>query len=135
MPQEEGSYEYASDHGGSGKEGEAHLESGVLYQPLSGNSEGSSSLGSVVPRCEAGSERPCDRPASGFRCLGPSGHPAPCTAAQERHKPSRREIEKVEGEEKKIEHALGCGALVIGVGVFTDGLGAPTATGVLCDLL
>ncbi|HEY5342928.1 MAG TPA: RHS repeat-associated core domain-containing protein, partial [Solirubrobacteraceae bacterium] len=67
--EEEGEYEYASYHHGaeSGKE-EAHAESAVLYQPLtggeSGSSEGVGTLGLTVPLCKAGVEGPCDKLAS-----------------------------------------------------------------------
>ena len=69
-PQGEGGYEYASDHQGAenGKQ-EAHLETGVLYQPLAETTSGSeagSGNNSVVPLCEPGprgSDRSCARDA------------------------------------------------------------------------
>jgi RHS repeat-associated protein len=64
--EEEGGYEYISDHGG--KE-EHHVEPAILVQSLSGeesgSGEGATTFGSPVPLCEAGSEGPCARPARG----------------------------------------------------------------------
>jgi hypothetical protein len=69
--EEEGEYEYASYHHGAGPEsGEAHVESGVLFQSLGeaseamgGNGdEGTSATGlGAVPLCKAGLEGPCAR--------------------------------------------------------------------------
>jgi RHS repeat-associated protein len=59
--EEEGGYEYASDHQGGerGSKPEARLESGVLYQPLPeaaiGDGEAGSGNKSVAPLCEPGS--------------------------------------------------------------------------------
>jgi hypothetical protein len=68
--QEEGSNEYAAYHQGneSGSQ-EAHIETGVLYQPLpevSSSGEAGRSGNSAVPLCEAGSrssDRSCARDA------------------------------------------------------------------------
>lgn len=93
--EEEGGYEYVSDHQGSGgaKE-EAHIEPAVLYQPLgegplTGGDGGESSeagsrsfvgFGSAPPVCKAGSEGPCTREVSGAgNCTGPHGHPTNCS--------------------------------------------------------
>jgi hypothetical protein len=60
--EEEGGYEYASDHQHSENGGQEHqLESGVLYQPLGGEATNDSTTGSTVPLCEAVAEGPCAR--------------------------------------------------------------------------
>lgn len=68
--QEEGEYEWAAYHPGEneGRE-EAHMEEGVLYQPLGGEGagEGTSLLGSAIPLCMASPGGPC----SHFEVLGP----------------------------------------------------------------
>jgi hypothetical protein len=68
--QEEGGYEEAAYHPGAKGQEEAHLESGVLYQPLpetaAGGGEGRSGNRSAVPLCErsdASSDRSCARDA------------------------------------------------------------------------
>jgi RHS repeat-associated protein len=66
--QEEGGYEYASDHGSTQGKEETHIEPAVLVQPLSedaGRSGAAGDLGFAVPLCVAGSEGPCARDAKG----------------------------------------------------------------------
>jgi hypothetical protein len=60
--EEEGGYEYASYHQGTGSaHEEGRMEPAVLYQPLSGEGagEGASLLGSAIALCKAGAEGPC----------------------------------------------------------------------------
>jgi hypothetical protein len=60
--QEEGEYEYASDNHKAENGNEPHsLGSGVLYQPLDGESTSESAAGSTVPLCEAVAGGPCAR--------------------------------------------------------------------------
>jgi hypothetical protein len=68
--QEEGGWEYASDHQGTpqGKE-EAHAESAVLVQPLVSEAqagEGGPVESGTVPLCERGSIGNCSRDAGGI---------------------------------------------------------------------
>jgi hypothetical protein len=65
--QEEGGYEYASDHHG-GKQGneEAHIEPAILVQPLATETaEGETSELGIVPSCERGASGTCSRDAGG----------------------------------------------------------------------
>jgi hypothetical protein len=86
--QEEGEYEYISDHGGKSGNEEHRVESAILVQPLSEGAlagegergdEGGRSFVSD-PLCEAGSEGPCVRDINGGQnCRGPHGHPENCS--------------------------------------------------------
>jgi hypothetical protein len=65
--QEEGGYEYISNHqdAESGKQ-EAHLETGVLYQPLESAAPSNEATTGVVPLCEQNtSSTGCTRDAGG----------------------------------------------------------------------
>jgi hypothetical protein len=67
--EEEGGYEWASYN----KDGEEHhVQSGVLYQPLSAEAadEGKIQGSSIIPLCEAGTEAPCARPVPCGHCKG-----------------------------------------------------------------
>jgi RHS repeat-associated protein len=69
--EEEGGYEYAAYHTAHGAKPEGseehHAEPAILVQPLGGEAAGESTtrLGSTIPLCTAGSERPCARDARG----------------------------------------------------------------------
>jgi hypothetical protein len=59
---EYGGYEYASDHQHAESGDEEHqLGSGVLYQPLGGESASGDTTSSTVPLCEAVANGPCAR--------------------------------------------------------------------------
>ena len=55
--EEEGEYEYASNHVGEEGQAQAHTEGALLYQPLT--REGASLFSSAVPLCDSEHERPC----------------------------------------------------------------------------
>jgi hypothetical protein len=76
--QEEGSYEYISNHEGSenGKQ-EAHLESGVLYQPL--GHEGGTAFGGVGPLCSTSVHEFCADEAGLVRGVRVRGFKLACT--------------------------------------------------------
>jgi RHS repeat-associated protein len=60
--EEEGEYEYVSNrHGGESSTEEHHIESGVLYQPLSWEGAGKGAVRATTPLCEAVAEGPCAR--------------------------------------------------------------------------
>jgi hypothetical protein len=60
--QEEGEYEYVSDHQHFENGNEVHrLGSGVLYQPLGGDSASNGTTGFPIPLCEATAQSPCAR--------------------------------------------------------------------------
>jgi RHS repeat-associated protein len=76
--EEEGEYEEAAYHPGARGQEEAHSESGVLVQPLSGEEDDGSwraiTEGSTVPLCKAGVDGPCAEDARlnirGSLCAG-----------------------------------------------------------------
>jgi hypothetical protein len=59
--EEEGGYEYASNHHSESGTEEAHIESGVLYQPLGGEAASNGTTRSTIPLCEAVANGPCAR--------------------------------------------------------------------------
>lgn len=59
--EEEGEYEYASYHHGESGDEEHQLGSGVLYQPLDGETTSDGTTSSTVPLCEAVVQGPCAR--------------------------------------------------------------------------
>jgi hypothetical protein len=61
-PQEEGEYEYASDHRATAGREEGHTEAAVLVQPLTNEGEGTTTMpGSPVPLCKPGQTTACAR--------------------------------------------------------------------------
>ena len=137
--QEEGEYEYASyQHGAKPESQEAHAEPISLVQPLGETAEGSEGSGSeggigVVPLCKTDSEGGCARETGGG---GPACPPrfAVCRNYKHRHEVSRREVERVAAEERKLGQDAGCTALGFGVGLAADPV-AGAGVGFLCGLL
>jgi len=75
--QEEGEYEYISDHeGGTSNNDEAHVEPAILVQPLgeADDDEAIKTPGSVVPLCEVKAKRPCAQDSGGFHGHGGHGY-------------------------------------------------------------
>jgi RHS repeat-associated protein len=85
--EEEGGYEEAAYHPGTGGQEEGHVEPAILVQPLSGkeaSSEGAATtFGSPAPMCTPGSNGPCARDAGGVR--GNCGGNARCKAYRSTH--------------------------------------------------
>jgi hypothetical protein len=86
--QEEGEYEWVSDHGGKPGSEEQQIEPAILVQPLNGEAgkgEEAATLGSAVPFCEGGSKGPC-----GSDVLAPPPCVATGCSRGERHRSRHR---------------------------------------------
>ncbi len=121
--EEEGGYEYISDHGGTkgGKE-ETHIEPAILVQPLNGEAgkgEETATLGSAVPLCKAGSEGPCGRLARGGE--------GTCKSCRRRRRYTKAEIEQFEHERCQT---VGVGIAIVGFFVPEAKLAKVIAAGV-----
>jgi hypothetical protein len=95
-PQEEGEYEYTAYHqGAKPAEEEAHIEGGLLYQPLGAEQNANDAFaGSVIPLCKAGVDEPCADEAMRFQralCTGAALLAALCGNGDEKYRVIRED--------------------------------------------